>query len=70
MNSPQRETDDARGAQVYAETTNDSPAGTPGTSGVRVYDRPERQQGAGMMGTILLIVVLLIIGALVWNFAF
>lgn len=66
MNSPQRETDDARRAQVYTESTDDNPAATPG---VRVYDRPERQ-GMGMMGTILLIIALLAIGALVWNFAF
>jgi len=69
MNSPQRDTDDARGAQVYTETTNNDPAGTPGTDNVRVYDRPEKQ-GSGMMGTVLLIIALLVIAALVWNFMF
>jgi hypothetical protein len=48
--------------------SNDSPAGTPGTPGVRVYDRPETQQGPGMLGIILLIVGLIAVGLLVWNF--
>lgn len=70
MNNPPRETDEAQGAQVYTDTSvsNDSPAGTPGTPGVRVYDRPETQQGPGMLGIILLIVGLIAVGLLVWNF--
>jgi len=72
MNNPTRETDEAGGAQVYSDSnaSGDAPAGAPGTSNVRVYDRPEGTQASGMMGTILLIIALLVIAALVWYFVF
>lgn len=73
MNSPSRETNEAQGAGVYSDTpsVDTSPAGTPGTSSVRVYDRPEEtSKTPGMLGIILTLLVVLAISWFVWQALF
>jgi len=71
MNQPTNQKDDVQGAGVYPADSTPSaqaPAGTPGTSGVRVYDRPDTPQGGLNMSTIvLMIIALMIIGAVIWS---
>jgi hypothetical protein len=69
MNQPSRETEEAKGANVYSSTpTSDAPAGTPGTSSVRVYDRPDTpKSGVSMVTIVLMIIALLAVGAIVWS---
>jgi hypothetical protein len=71
MNQPSNQPDDVQGAGVYptdSPTAGQAPAGTPGTSGVRVYDRPDSPQGGLNMSTIILMIIaLMIIGAVIWS---
>lgn len=73
MNNPTRETDEVQGAGVYSSTppsagTDSPPLGTPGTSSVRVYDRPDSpQNGMNITTIVLMLIALLIISAIVWS---
>lgn len=71
MNQPINQQDDVQGAGVYpadTPTTGQPPAGTPATSGVGVYDRPEGAGGGVNITTIvLMIVALLVVGAIIWT---
>lgn len=71
MNHPPTQSDDVQGAGVYPADSTPSaqaPAGTPGTSGVRVYDRPDSPQGGLNMTTIILMIIaLMVIGAVIWS---
>lgn len=74
MNNPSRENDQNQGATVYPSTptasasTQQPPLGTPGTSSVRVYDRPDKPQtGINMTTLVLMLIALLVVGAIVWS---
>lgn len=74
MNNPSRENDQSQGATVSSATPTASttaqqpPLGTPGTSSVRVYDRPDKPQaGINMTTLVLMLIALLVVGAIVWS---
>lgn len=71
MNNPRQDTNEVQGAGVYptdSTASNQSPTGTPPTSTVGVYNRPENAGGGMSMATIvLMIIALMVIGAIVWS---